>query len=96
VGQETIARIHFRGHVNRVLRTLQLTETDATSGRKLFWTGRAVGTVTSAVVSPGRGPIGLGIVRVEVPAGATLDVEGGGKAVVGPVPAGTKVKTAQA
>jgi folate-binding protein YgfZ len=92
VGQETIARIHFRGHVNRVLRTLEFTGSLPGPGTKLFWNGGSAGSVTSAVVSPGRGPIGLGMVRVEPPAGAALDVESGGTATVGPVPEGTKIK----
>jgi folate-binding protein YgfZ len=94
VGQETIARIHFRGHVNRVLRTLAFhgVEADAVTGRKLLWDGRTVGSVTSAASSPAKGPVGLGIVRVEVPVEAALDVDGGGEAVVGPIPEGTKIK----
>jgi folate-binding Fe-S cluster repair protein YgfZ len=92
VGQETIARIHFRGHVNRVLRTLEFTDQLPAAGTKLFWNGGPAGTVKSTVVSPGRGPIGLGLVRVEPPAGAALDVDGGGQATVGPVPEGTKIK----
>jgi len=93
VGQETIARIHFRGHVNRVLRTLAFSDvmSDA-AGRKLFWDGRPVGSVTSAVTSPRAGAIGLGMVRVEPPEGASLKVEGGAQVTVGPIPEGTKVK----
>jgi folate-binding protein YgfZ len=94
VGQETIARIHFRGHVNRVLRALAFTEIDpaTAAGRKLLFDGAAAGTITSAVSSPRRGPIGIGMVRVEPPEGAKLAVEGGGEAVVGAIPDGTKVK----
>lgn len=96
VGQETIARIHFRGHVNRVLRTLQFSDVDVTDlvGRGMRFDGAAVGRVTSAVMSPGRGPIGLGMVRVEPPPGARLAVDGGGGAALGPIPEGTKVKQA--
>jgi hypothetical protein len=95
VGQETVARIHFRGHINKVLRELDFSDGDAAAvrGRSLHWDGRPVGRVTSAVDSPRRGVVGLGMVRVEPPAGAKLEVEGGGAAVVGPVPEGTKVKT---
>lgn len=96
VGQETIARIHFRGHVNRVLRTLHFDHALPDAGAKLLWDGRPVGSVTSAVNSPGRGAIGLGIVRVEAPDGARLEVEGGAAAVVGPIPEGTKVKVGDA
>lgn len=94
VGQETIARIHFRGHVNRVLRTLELAGVDTSLAvdRQLFVDGAPVGRVTSAATSPRRGPVGIGMVRVEPEAGSLLVVEGGGEAIVGPVPEGTKVK----
>ena len=92
VGQETIARIHFRGHVNRVLRTLAFDDDRPAVGQKLLWNEQAVGKITSAAVSPRAGAVGLGMVRVEPPAGAELTVDGGGRAVVGPVPEGTKVK----
>jgi folate-binding protein YgfZ len=92
VGQETIARIHFRGHINRVLRTLAFGDSIADPGRKLFWDGRPAGVVTSSVVSPRAGAVGIGMVRVEPPSGATLTVEDGGEAIVGPIPEGTKVK----
>ena len=94
VGQETIARIHFRGHINRVLRTLAFTDVDPSTapGRGLSWNGGSVGRITSAIDSPRSGPIGLGMVRVEPPEGAGLSVDGGGEAVVGPIPEGTKVK----
>ncbi len=90
VGQEVMARLHFRGHVNRVLRKLAF-DGEVPVGAALLHDGRPVGRVSSSVVSPGRGPIGLGMVRVDVPAGEGLQVESGGSAVVGAVPAGTKV-----
>jgi folate-binding protein YgfZ len=94
VGQETVARIHFRGHVNRVLRPLAFEGADSERlpQRELRLDGQAVGRVTSAVRSPGNGVVGLGMVRVEPPEGATVEVEGGGQAVLGPLPEGTKVK----
>ena len=94
VGQETVARIHFRGHVNRVLRTLYFDHGDpaALVGRGLLYEGAPAGRVTSAVLSPRLGTVGLGMVRVEPPEGARLEVEDGPAAIVGPVPEGTKVK----
>ena len=67
-GQETVARVHFRGHVNRHLRGLQF---DATSGvptgAQLFDDSeKLVGDVRSAVVSPRLGGIALGMVRREI------------------------------
>jgi tRNA-modifying protein YgfZ len=93
VGQETIARIHFRGHVNRVLRPLTFEGIDEPTGCELTFEGASVGNVTSAVRSPRKGVVGIGMVRVEPPEGAQLDVDGGGTAILGPVPEGTKVKT---
>jgi folate-binding protein YgfZ len=63
-GQEPIARLRHRGHVNRKLRVL---EVDAKPGDELVWDGKAVGRVTSAV--PG---VALGYVRTEVPEDAQL------------------------
>ncbi len=95
VGQETVARIHFRGHVNKVLRPLTFEggEPEALTGRDLLIEGKSIGRVTSAVRSPRRGLVGLAMVRVEPPDGAPVEVEGGGAAVLGPLPEGTKVKT---
>lgn len=95
VGQETIARIYFRGHINKVLRTLHFDGVDESTvvGRKLLRDGSVVGSVTSATTSPRAGAVGIGMVRVEPPAGAVVDVESGGTAVVGSVPEGTKIKS---
>jgi tRNA-modifying protein YgfZ len=91
VGQETIARIHFRGHINKVVRPLAFEAEPPAPGTDLLYEGKPAGKVTSSAQSPRTGPIGLGMVRVEVPAGAQLDVEGG-TATLGPIPEGTKVK----
>src|SRR5689334_9111981 len=63
-GQEPIARLRHRGHVNRKLRVL---EVDAKAGDELVGEGKAVGRVTSSV--PG---VALGYVRTEVPEDAQL------------------------
>jgi len=68
-GQEPIARLHFRGHVNRRLRRLEVAA--AQPGDDALWNGKVVGRVTSAV--PGRA---LAYVRNEVPDDATLEVGG--------------------
>ncbi len=95
IGQETIARIHFRGHINKVVRPLTLDGVDPSSsvGHDLTLDGRKVGRITSAVESPTRGPIGLGMVGVDPTDGTALEIEGGGSAVVGAIPAGTKIKS---
>lgn len=93
VGQETVARIHFRGHVNKVTRKLTITDGDAEPGRDLLQDGDRVGVITSVAASPRLGRIAIGMVRVEPPEGTELDIDGGGTAILGPVPEGTKVKT---
>lgn len=95
VGQETVARIHFRGHVNRVSRTLRIegAEPGSLVGRNVLVDGTPVGRVTSAVRSPRSGVVGIAMVRVEPPAGTRADLDGGGTAILGPLPEGTKVKS---
>jgi folate-binding protein YgfZ len=66
-GQEPIARLHFRGHVNRKLRTLEVES--AEPGDAITLDAKVVGRVTSAV--PG---LALGYVRVEVPDDAELRI----------------------
>ncbi len=75
VGQETVARLYYRGKPNRHLRGLRLTE-PVPAGAQLVLDERAVGSLTSSVSSEARGPIGLGMVRREVEPGATLEVDG--------------------
>jgi len=50
LGQEVIARLHFRGHVNKILGHFVLENAMATLPREIFdGSGAAVGVVTSAV-----------------------------------------------
>jgi tRNA-modifying protein YgfZ len=73
-GQETVARIHFRGHVNRLLRRLRLGG-EMLPPRGALVTdaeGKAVGDTRSAVRSPRLGPIALSMVRREVVPGSTV------------------------
>ncbi len=65
VGQETVARLHWRGRPNRHLRGLRL-ERPVPPGTVLVDDGREVGRVTTSVVSPRLGPIALALVRREV------------------------------
>lgn len=73
-GQEVVARVHFRGHVNRHLRGLRVAGMEAPPpGATLVdEEGKAVGDVRSAVSSPALGGIGLGMVRREVNPGTSL------------------------
>jgi tRNA-modifying protein YgfZ len=65
LGQEPIVMARDRaGHVNRMLRGLRFSGGPPATGTKLIASdGKEVGVVTSAVVSPRLGPIGLGYVR---------------------------------
>ena len=86
VGQETVARLYYRGKPNRHLRGLRLSEPAAT-GDLLRFGEREVGRLSSSVVSPARGPIGLAIVRREAAPGATVAVgERGGTATLVELP----------
>ena len=73
-GQEVVARVHFRGHVNRSLRGLRASGTAGPPMRASLFDGegKSVGDIRSSVVSPRLGGIALGMVRREVPAGTTL------------------------
>jgi len=82
-GQETVARVHHRGHVNRHLRGLRFHELAVPStGTELSDPeGKAVGTVKSAAVSPRRGAIALAIVRREIEPGTVLRAKWADRAI---------------
>jgi folate-binding protein YgfZ len=71
VGQEPVARMHYKGHPNRHLRGVELPELVA-AGASLYRGEKEVGAITSSCVSPVRGPIALALVRREVEPGAEL------------------------
>ena len=73
IGQETVARLHYKGKPNRHLRGLRFSG-PARQGDPLRLGEKEVGTVGSATVSPAFGPIGLAILRREAEPGATLAV----------------------
>jgi tRNA-modifying protein YgfZ len=73
VGQETVARLHYKGKPNRHLRGLRLTA-PAAAGDALHLSERIVGHVGSSVVSPELGPIALALVRREAEPGASVAV----------------------
>jgi tRNA-modifying protein YgfZ len=77
IGQETVARLHYKGRPNRHLRALRLTA-PAAAGDELRLGEKEVGVIGSATVSPALGPIGLAIVRREAEPGTTLAVGDGG------------------
>ncbi|WP_354701475.1 Aminomethyltransferase [Paraconexibacter sp. AEG42_29] len=80
VGQETVARLFYRGKPNRRLLGLRLAA-PAPAGTELHAVvadgeepGRVLGRVTSVGVSPVHGPIALAFVRREAEVGDTLAV----------------------
>jgi tRNA-modifying protein YgfZ len=73
IGQEPVARLHYKGRPNRQLRGLELSAA-AAPGASLKLGEKEVGRIGSACVSPARGPIALAIVRREAEPGAELAV----------------------
>lgn len=73
IGQETVARLHYKGKPNRHLRGLRLSA-PAEPGAPLLLGEKEVGRVGGAVVSPALGPIALAILRREAEPGAELAV----------------------
>jgi folate-binding protein YgfZ len=80
-GQETVARIHFRGHTNRELRGLFWRQPGAPNGRRVLAREKEVGTVRSTLTVDGR-TVGLALVRREVEPGAEVLAGGRGATVV--------------
>ena len=78
MGQEVVARVHFRGHVNRQLRRVRFApgagdaELPPPHAPLTDAEGKSVGDVRSAVHSPTDGPVGIAMVRREVPPGTPL------------------------
>jgi tRNA-modifying protein YgfZ len=73
IGQEPVARLHYKGRPNRHLRGLRLSGS-VVAGMRLRHDGKDVGAVGTACLSPARGPIALAIVRREAPPGAIVEV----------------------
>jgi folate-binding protein YgfZ len=76
VGQETVARLFYRGKPNRHLRGLRLSA-PVEAGAVLRLGEKEVGRVTSPVSSPRHGPIALALVRRQAAPGDTLAVGDG-------------------
>jgi folate-binding protein YgfZ len=73
IGQEPVARLHYKGKPNRHLRGLRLS---APAGHEdpIRLGDREVGRIGTAALSPARGPIALAIVRREASPGDTVAV----------------------
>ena len=81
VGQEVVARVHFRGHVNKHLRGLMAGKSEPApeGGAVLSATGEQVGEVRSSALSPRLGAVAMGMIRREIETGTdvTLQWDGG-------------------
>jgi folate-binding protein YgfZ len=82
IGQETVARLHYRGKPNRHLRGLRL-DGPVSAGDIVTLGDRELGQVGTAVISPALGPVALAILRREAEPGDTV--------AVGPSGAGAEV-----
>jgi folate-binding protein YgfZ len=88
-GQETVSRLHFRGHVNRHLRGLLFDAEPAADVHSVIHQDRDVGRVTSIAwmpeprVSGGGRWVGLAMVRRDVDVGAMVRAAGRDARVVG-------------
>ncbi len=80
IGQETVARVHFRGHVNRFLRKLRFVTRPAppTGAELVDESGKVIGDIRSVALSPRFGGVALGMVRREVLPGTTLQARWSG------------------
>ena len=77
VGQEVVARVHFRGHVNRHLRGIRCGhhEPPPEHAALLDESGKQVGDVRTSALSPRLGAIALAMIRREIAPGAILRVQ---------------------
>lgn len=88
-GQETVARVHFRGHVNRTLRGLRSGSPIESGAELLAADGRAIGAVRSVAHSPMFGEIALAYIRREVEDGRAVTIrasDGDSTATVAAIP----------
>jgi tRNA-modifying protein YgfZ len=88
VGQETVARLHYRGKPNRHLRGLLLSG-PVERGTDILLGEKVVGRVGSTCVSPSLGPIALALVRREAELGDSVTANDATAELVGlPFPRG--------
>jgi folate-binding protein YgfZ len=73
VGQETVARLYYRGKPNRRLRGLRLAA-PAQTGDEISFGDRVVGQLGSVAESPALGAVALALVRREAPPGSHVHI----------------------
>jgi len=76
IGQEPVARLHYRGKPNRTLRGLRLSGA-ASTGEPIRLGDKEVGRLGTVCLSPALGPIALAIVRREAAPGDRLSIDDG-------------------
>ena len=74
-GQETVARLHFRGHTNRDLRGLAWSGTEPLTDAKIMVGEKEVGSVRSILTLP-TGRLALALIRREVETGQVVTAGG--------------------
>jgi len=85
IGQETVARLHYKGKPNRYLRGLKLSG-PAAAGDPVRLGDRELGTIGTVALSPAHGRIALAILRREAEPGDVVAVGEGTEATVVEVP----------
>jgi folate-binding protein YgfZ len=85
-GQETVARLHFRGHTNRELRGLRWADGEPLDGRAVVHGEKDVGSVRTTLTLEDR-VLGLGVLRREIAPGESV-MAGGRRARVVALPFG--------
>jgi folate-binding protein YgfZ len=87
LGQETVARVHFRGHANRHLAGIVLERPPIVLPAELSEGGRPLGRLTSACWWEAGGHYaGLAVVRREAVAGATVQLADGSSGTITELP----------
>ncbi len=88
LGQEVVARIHYRGGVNRHLRGLTFEDDagDDPAGKAVLAGGREAGTVTSTAAVAGGRRLGLAILHQRAEPGDEVAIAGAGAARVVELP----------
>ncbi len=79
VGQEVVARTHWRGRVNRHLAGFVFEGDPPPGGSEIFSDGSAAGRVTSSGFSPRLGAVAMGYIRREYAAAGTEILTSGGQ-----------------
>ncbi|MGA7397270.1 MAG: glycine cleavage T C-terminal barrel domain-containing protein [Solirubrobacterales bacterium] len=80
IGQEPVARLHYKGRPNRHLRGLRF-DAAVETGSPVHLGDRELGSIGTAVLSPASGQIGMAILRKEAEPGATVTVTSAGNEV---------------